>query len=132
VATEEVQKARTALINACYQTLRTIAEEHEKAKPILKIAAEKVSEMEHAREQIRDTLKEIKDTDPVPIEEYRRVKDIGAKMTLALYTARTLYNTAETRVSKMKGELEVAKKNYENAVKEPEAQIFLFPGTNQE
>lgn len=127
---EEIQKARTDLINTCFQTIKTLSENLDKSEPILKTAIEKVVETETQFKQVNNILREIKNLDPIPIEEYRKVKMVCIKTILDLHIARDFQNSAKTGIDRMRGELTRAKKNYENAVKEPQAKIFLFPGTD--
>lgn len=125
---EETEKARFALINDNYKVLKSLAEELDRTEPLLKKLTQKVEDNFLLLKELRFLLTEIKKIDPVPIEEFKKAKDLCIKATLDLHTARNLQNIQQTKIANLKTQVNIAKINYQNATKETQAQIYPFPG----
>jgi len=122
------EEARKATINSSYQALKSLAEELERLGPLLKSSTQKVNEAQVLLEKAQEIYEEVKNLDPVPIQSFESVKSLCVKSTLDLHTARDLENALKVKIANTKEQIRITKTNYENAIKEPQAQIIPFPG----
>jgi translation initiation factor 2 alpha subunit (eIF-2alpha) len=129
---KQIEEARKVAINASFEVLKSAAEIVEKIKPLLEDAAKKTQEVLLTFRESECLFNEIKDTDPIPMREWQRAKALCVKSTLNLHTVRDIESTLKVNLEQAQKALEVSKQKYENATKEPQAEILPFKRRNRD
>jgi hypothetical protein len=129
---KQIEEARKAAINASFEVLKSAAEIVEKIKPVLENATKKTQEVLLRFKQAEHLFNEIKATDPVPMREWQRAKALCVKSTLDLHTVNDIERTLKVNLEQAKKALEASKQKYENATKDPQAEILPFIRRNRD